>query len=268
LDGVDENWFRVFTRIGTASEANTTHAAGSGVITKTFPATTPVIPYPQPTRFVSFTFDDTPCSSTNELLDVLEQLGVRATFFVSGINLERARTNPDFRRAVNRIISDGHEILNHAWQHERWGADADPEIMMADFRRCQDLIYEFTGKNLPWIRKPYGSISNESLVLARELGLTTVRGVATDDWNLNNSVSFLLNRLLTQTGNNRYTDGQIYTWHDQPGQTNTIQTLPEIVHEFRSRGIGFKTLSELREHRDFGVSYPATPGEIYFRFFE
>ena len=267
LDGVAANWFRIFTPTGTAEQANTAHAAGSGVITKTFPATTPVIPYPEPTQFVSFTFDDTPCSYTNALLDVMDELGIRGTFFISGINLERARTNPDFRRAINRIIAGGHEILNHAWQHERWGADADLDVMRADFRRCQDLIYEFTGKNLPWIRKPYGSISTESLMVAREMGLTTVRGVATDDWNLNNSASFLINRILTQTGNNRYADGQIYTWHDQPGQTNTAQALTEIVHELRSRGFGFMTLSELREHKDFSVSFPTSPADIYFRFF-
>jgi len=45
------------------------------------------VPYPEPTQFVTFTFDDTPCSSTNALLDVMDEIGVRGTFFVSGINL-------------------------------------------------------------------------------------------------------------------------------------------------------------------------------------
>jgi len=92
-----------------------------------------------------------------------------------------------------------------------------------------------------------------------------MRGVALDDWDIGNSASFLINRVLTLTGNNILTDGQIYTGHDQPGQTNTIQALPEIVHELRSRGFGFMTLSELREHRNFTVSTGVT---TYFNFFQ
>jgi len=260
LDGVAENWFRIFTLTGTANEANTTHAAGSGVITKTFPATTAPAPYPEPTQFVAFTFDDTPSTSTNALLDVLDELGIKATFFVSGINFERARTNPEFRRAVERIIAGGHEITHHAWQHERWTNDADIDVLRADFRRAHDLIYEFTQIRTPWIRMPYGATGSNGLMVAGELGMSSLWGADIGDWNTNNSASLLINRVLTATGNDRLTDGQVYVAHDQAGQTNTIQALPEIAHELRSRGFDFMTSSELREHRNIpfspGITYP------------
>lgn len=264
LSGVPANWFRIYNPTGTNNAAiQVTHEAGSGVLTRTFPATTAIVPYPEPTQFVALTYDDTFSSNTNALLDVIDQLGIKVTFFASGINLEKARTNPDLRRAVDRMIAGGHEIGNHAWQHERWDNNADIDVMRADFKRNQDLIREFTGKNPQWIRIPYASHSSNSLMVAGEFGLSNLRGLATDDWNIHNSVSFLVNRILTSTGNNRLTDGQIYVSHDQPGQTNTMQALPEIVHELRSRGFGFMTVSELRAHRNF----PVSPGVNYPNFF-
>ncbi|MCL1810360.1 MAG: hypothetical protein FWG42_11450, partial [Clostridiales bacterium] len=110
----------------------------------------------------------------------------------------------------------------------------------------------------------YASISTASLGVARELGMTTVRGVALDDWDLANSASFLINRVLTSTGTNLLRDGQIYTGHDQQGQTNTRQALPEIVHELRMRGFGFMTLTELRLHMNF----PVTNNITYLNFFQ
>jgi len=260
FEGVAANWFRIFTPTGTAEQANTTHAANSGAITKTFPATTAIVPYPAPTQFVAFTIDDTPCISTNALLDVIDGLGIKVTFFVSGINLERAKTNPELRRAMDRIVAGGHEIANHAYQHERWTNDADEDVARADFNRNQRLIYEMTGQTTRWVRSPYGSHSALSLRIADEMGLSNLRGLATDDWNIHNSASFIVNRIIMATENNRLTDGQTYVAHDQPGQVNTAQALPEIVHELRSRGFGFMTVSELREHRRFpvlpGVNYP------------
>jgi len=253
FDGVAANWFRIFTPTGTADQANTTHAAGSNVITKTFSATTPMVPYPEPTQFVAFTIDDTPSLKTNDLLDVLDELGIKVTFFVTGVNLERAKTNPEFRRAMDRIVSGGHEVTNHAFQHERWTNDADEDVLRADFIRNQRLIYEMTGQTNQWVRSPYGSHSDLSLRVSGELGLTNLRGLPTNDWNIHTSASQIVNIMLTATGINRLADGQIYVAHDQPRQVNTAQALPEIVHEFRSRGFGFMTVSELREHRNFPV---------------
>lgn len=274
FQGVPENWFRIFNPTGTGTGATgtgsgTTHAANSGIITKTFPVTTPVVPYPEATRFVAFSFDDTPGANTNDLLDVIEELGIKATFYVSGINLERAKPGhpnyrADFARAMERIVAGGHEITNHAWQHERWPDTSDLEVARADFRRNSELIREFSGKYTPWSRIPYSSHSLRSLMVVGEIGMSNLRGYSTQDWDFRYSASRLVNGILTQTGNNAVADGQIYVNHDQPGQTNTRQALPEIVHELRSRGFGFMTISELRAHRNYTVD----PGFNYPNFFQ
>jgi hypothetical protein len=165
---------------------------------------------------------------------------------------------------VDRIIAGGQEVVNHAWQHERWNATADINVTRADFARNQNLIRAITGQTTRWLRSPYGSHHEAtSLLVGGELGLSNLRGHPTNDWNIVNSPSFLVNNILTQTStDNRLTDGQIYVNHDQPGQTNTMLALSEVAHEFRSRGFGFMTVSELREHRNFTVQ----PGLNYQNF--
>ena len=270
FEGVPANWFRVFDRLGSDEENTLVHEAGANVLTRTFAATLPVVPYPTPTQFVALTFDDTPSTCTNLLLDVLKASGLTATFFVSGINLERAREGheffrPDFKVAVQRIIDEGHEIVHHAWQHDRWDDHASVDVMRADFTRAQELIRDITGITTQWIRFPYGAGVNEgsnALMVAGELGMSNLRGPGLPDWDANNSSALLLNRMLTLTGNNSIIDGQIYVLHDQPGQTNIMQVLPEIAHELSRRGFGTMTISEMREHKNFSV----TPGRNYHNF--
>ncbi|MDR1158036.1 MAG: polysaccharide deacetylase family protein [Oscillospiraceae bacterium] len=262
LDGVPANWFRIYYPTGGAVQV--THEAGSGILTHTFPATKAILPYPEPTQFVALSFDDVYLSDTEALVDVLDRLGVKGTFFANGINLEKAGTRPEYKRALDKLIDGGHELESHAWQHERYDNTADENVTRENFKRNQDVIFALTGKMPRWIRIPYASHGTMSLRVAGEFGLTNLRGLATNDWDFPNSASRLVNTILTATGNNSVRDGQIYVSHNQPGQTNTVQALPEIVHELRSRGVGFMTIAELREHRNF----TASPGVNYANFFQ
>ncbi|MDR1134641.1 MAG: polysaccharide deacetylase family protein [Clostridiales Family XIII bacterium] len=262
LDGVPANWFRIYYPTGGAVQV--THEAGSGILTHTFPVTKAILPYPEPTQFVALTYDDVYLSDAEALVDVLDRLGVKGTFFANGINLEKSRTRPEYRIALDKLVAGGHELESHAWQHERYDNTADEDVTRENFKRNQEVIFELTGTTPRWIRIPYASHGTMSLRVAGEFGLTNLRGLATNDWDFPNSASRLVNTILTATGNNSVRDGQIYVSHNQPGQTNTVQALPEIVHELRSRGVGFMTIAELREHRDFAAS----PGVNYANFFQ
>ena len=264
FEGVPANWFRVFDRLGSYEENTLVHEAGANVLTRTFPATLPIVPYPTPTQFVALTIDDTPSAYTNKLLDVLKEHNVRVVFFASGINMEKARTNPEFQRALDRIVEYGHELAHHAWQHERWNNYANVDVMRADFIRNHELIREITGNYTQWMRFPYFGGQSNALAILGELGMTHLGGPDLADWNADNPGSFLLNRIFTLTGNDSLRDGQIYVLHDQQGQTNLIQAIPEIAHELRRRGFCFMTATELREHRNF----PVQPGVNYHHFFD
>ena len=79
--------------------------------------------YTRPVPRVALTFDDGPGPSTAEVLDILRDLGVRATFFVLGKSVEEPRwCDGDVARArslVGRALREGHVVGNHTYSHAR-----------------------------------------------------------------------------------------------------------------------------------------------------
>jgi peptidoglycan/xylan/chitin deacetylase (PgdA/CDA1 family) len=99
---------------------------------------------------VALTFDDGPNPGvTPALLELLEQHGVRATFFVTG---EHVRAFPELTREIARR---GHTIGNHTDTHPQLVFRSAAEIT-AQLARCDDAIREATGKRPRWMRPPFG----------------------------------------------------------------------------------------------------------------
>jgi chitin deacetylase len=90
---------------------------------------------------VALTFDDGPGPTTAEILDILRDGGVHATFFVAGKSVEEARwCDGDVARArslVVRALREGHVIGNHTYSHAR---PSEYLSLAADVRRADDVI--------------------------------------------------------------------------------------------------------------------------------
>jgi peptidoglycan/xylan/chitin deacetylase (PgdA/CDA1 family) len=110
--------------------------------------------------------DDQPLGEHFSVVDILPRLlerldahGVRATFFVEGLNAEM---NP---AALERIRDGGHEVACHAWRHENWGSlDAQRERELLE--RCRDALAP------AGFRPPGGQLTERTPALLRELGFT------------------------------------------------------------------------------------------------
>src|SRR5690242_848460 len=88
---------------------------------------------------VALTFDDGPSShSTGRILNILDQRGVRATFFLIGTNAVRCPT------IVRDIVAGGHEIGCHGYRHidfrHQW-----PWVIRDDLRICKEILEDLTG---------------------------------------------------------------------------------------------------------------------------
>lgn len=101
----------------------------------------------------------------DRILPLLEESGVRATFFILGYTADR---HPDL---VRRIAEAGHEIGTHGYAHEKI-YDLDPERFRADLRRSLSAIESATGRHVLGHRGPFFSITRRSLwaldILAEE----------------------------------------------------------------------------------------------------
>ncbi|KAH0491983.1 hypothetical protein TgHK011_003383 [Trichoderma gracile] len=113
---------------------------------------------------VALTFDDGPWEYTEELLDLLDNHGVKATFFVTGRNLGKGAINDetkDWPRLIRRMKDEGHQIASHTWSHQRL-----PTLTRARLR--QQMIYneiaiaDIIGVFPTYMRPPY-SASNEDV---------------------------------------------------------------------------------------------------------
>ncbi|GAA1816300.1 polysaccharide deacetylase family protein [Planosporangium flavigriseum] len=104
---------------------------------------------------VALTFDDGPDpKSTNDLLDLLKEQGVKATFCVVG---SRVKTHPE---VVRRIAAEGHTLCNHSWQHLQDLSERDNGYLMWDLQSTNDAIRAAVpGARIDYFRAPYGNFT-------------------------------------------------------------------------------------------------------------
>lgn len=113
---------------------------------------------------IALTFDDGPDKETPNILNILNDNGVKATFFCMGI---RVRAHPDF---VRRAFNEGHQIANHTFSHPKLTELTDDQTL-DELRTTNDAIQCITGKTPIFFRAPYGLCNERVNKKASELGL-------------------------------------------------------------------------------------------------
>lgn len=187
---------------------------------------------------IALTFDDGPDSIyTMQVLDVLKQHGIPATFFLIGQN-----TN-EYPQVVQRISREGHVLGNHSWSHPRL-TRLGPEQLQGEIRDTEKAIQNFTGKQTTLLRPPYGDIDRETLIQLKEMDYKVINwSVDSVDWRDANVDQILINTL-PGVG-----DGSIILMHSAGGTgqdlSATVASLPELIYTLQVHGYEFVTVDEL-----------------------
>ncbi|WP_406194062.1 polysaccharide deacetylase family protein [Kitasatospora sp. NBC_01560] len=190
---------------------------------------------------LALTFDDGPDRrSTPYVLDALDELGARATFFLLGTMLERA---PDLGR---ELVARGHEVAVHGWYHRSQWYPA-PARDLRELRRATEAVTELCGARPLWYRPPYGVLTAGPALAAHRVGLRTVLWTAWGrDWTEDATAASV-----HATARPGLTAGATLLLHDSdctsaPGSWRaTLGALPLIAAHCRRRGL---TLGPLRDH--------------------
>lgn len=122
---------------------------------------------PDPTH-VALTFDDGPDpTSTPAVLEALDALGWRATFFCLGSMVAAAPA------LAAEVAAAGHEVAVHGYEH-RGALRRTPAALTDDLVRARDVVGEATGSPLRWYRPPFGEMSAGVFAAGRRAGLRPI----------------------------------------------------------------------------------------------
>ena len=197
---------------------------------------------------VALSFDDGPNNDTTpEVLNILEEHHVPASFFVIGQNI-----NESTAKQMTRAIALGCEIQNHSLTHT-FMTQLSPEQIADEVRRTDELIEQYTGIR-PWLFRPPYIDHNESM--HQTIGHTFICGVGCLDWEAERSAQQRFDDLMSQVK-----DGDIILLHDFSGNVNTVEALKMIIPELKKRGYALVTVSQLYEMK--GIKPAAHNGIIY-----
>ena len=187
-------------------------------------------------KLVALTFDDGPnTTTTNEVLDILEKYGVKASFFLIGVNI-----NDDSAKAVKRAYDMGCDIGNHSKTHSNMTELTDEEIV-DEIKYVDDRIYEITGEYPKYFRPPYIAVNNKMFDLIDE---TFINGFGVTDYDDRVTTEIRHMRVMKQVK-----DGAIILLHDAQGNSQTVEALDLIIPDLISEGYELVTLTELFERK-------------------
>ncbi len=117
-------------------------------------------------KIAYITFDDGPYELTNDVLNVLNEKQVKATFFTIGLGKEACIDNRkvDCTTIYKKITDNGHTIANHTYSHAIFaGLYSSVDNFVNDVQKQEDLIYSKTNVKTNIIRFPGGSSTAKNL---------------------------------------------------------------------------------------------------------
>jgi peptidoglycan-N-acetylglucosamine deacetylase len=184
-------------------------------------------------KYVALSFDDGPMPDTSELLWTLDNLGVKATFFVCG---NYCSWRPELLQA---IADAGHEIGNHTYDHPRMITISTDE-MASQIETTNEIITSWTGI-IPTLFRPPGGRYDQSVVdVVYRHNMTTVLWTASCADYLEPTSRQIVSSILGKVH-----PGAVILLHE--GIPSTREALPEIVHTLQNRGYTFVTVGEMVE---------------------
>ena len=198
-------------------------------------------------KYVALTFDDGPSGKyTRQLLDGLQERGVKATFLLCGYRMK------DYPEITRRICDEGHEIGYHGYSHDSMKAMSRRQIAQ-EILDTEALLPE--GCRPAFLRPPGGLSGDGVRQVAEARGLAILHwSVDPHDWEIHNEAA------IEKAVLEKVRDGDIILLHDMT--TASVEAALDIVDTLQAQGYRLVTVSQLAKLRDASI----TPGKTYTGF--
>ena len=204
-------------------------------------------PFGEGERLVALTFDDGPGRYTDRILDILEEHGAAATFFVLGYRIEGRSS------IVERAVQIGSEVAGHTWDHPDLSTLTEEEIEQ-QIIDSSEAIAQFAGENPHIFRPPFGRTNATVRQVSQRLGYAIVNWtVDPRDWE-HRDADHIYDHIMEHVQ-----PGDIILMHDI--YATTLEAVERVIPRLVEEGYRLVTVSELLLHLYGGLE----PGVVYGR---
>ena len=182
---------------------------------------------------VYLTFDDGPSEYTGDILDILAEYGIKATFFVVGSEEEGAG---DIYR---RIVEEGHTLGMHSYSNKYSVIYQSREAFAEDYRKLHDYLLAETGVDVRYYRFRGGSSNQISNVpMADLIHYLNEQGVVYYDWNVTSgdaAAAFTTDEIVEKvTGDVAKYKTSVVLLHDTGGKQTTVEALGPLIEALQA----------------------------------
>ncbi len=204
---------------------------------------------PQEKR-VFLTFDDGPSSTTEQILKVLKEKDVKATFFVVG-----AENNEPHFPLLETMQQEGHAVALHSYSHEYSKIYSSTAAYWEDIQQLIEKISPYLHQNPTWLRFPGGSSNTVSRkyggsgLMEKLTQQAEEKGYHSLDWNVSaedavgkrKSPDTILQNIIKESkGKNTC----VVLMHDTKATKSTAEALPAIIDWYKEQGYRFCTVEQ------------------------
>lgn len=201
----------------------------------------PIYNYSNDSGVIYLTFDDGPSNLTKEILDILDEEGIKVTFFVCGAN-----------EYTKRAYNTGHTIALHSYTHDYSYIYANSSNFFADLNNISDRVYNVLSIRPSIIRFPGGSSNTVSRKY--NTGIMTYltsevlnRRYVYFDWNIDSNdaggdiynSNNIYNNVINGLSHNKV---NVVLMHDSGGHSATVLALRDIIRYGKDNGYIFKAI--------------------------
>jgi peptidoglycan/xylan/chitin deacetylase (PgdA/CDA1 family) len=187
-------------------------------------------------KLIALSFDDGPGLNTEEILKILDEKEVKATFFMLGSSIEK---KPDL---LKEVYSKGHEIANHTYNHInffKYKKEDKKEKLETELLQTQDLIKSIIDYETKLVRYPYGYSAEDALEVAEKNNYKVINWTFGIDWKKLSKEEMLEQYLAN------IKSGYIFLMHDLPKNSKVTEILPILIDEAKKKNYKFVTVSEI-----------------------
>lgn len=193
---------------------------------------------------VYLTFEDGPSENTEEILDILDEYNIKATFFVVG------KEDEESKKLYQRIAEEGHTLGMHSYSNKYSVIYQSDEAFQQDFTSLKEELYEVTGVNSMFYRFPGGSSNQISNVPMEDfIHYLNEQGVIYYDWNVSAGDSASNAYSVEEVVANVLDDvvkykTSVVLLHDASDKSTTVEALPSLIEALNDMGAEILPIDE------------------------